>query len=95
MTHMLSSKKNKLVLSPHTCYNISPSIKFTMECEENGKLPVLDTIIHRADNGKLKVIIFSKPTHTDRYLSMDSHHPLQRKLGVKRTLEHRAKNTGH
>ena len=71
--------------------NISPSIKFTMEREENGKLPMLDTMIHRADNGKLKVTIFRKPTHTDQNLSMDSHHPLQHKLGVIRTLEHRAK----
>ena len=68
--------------------NISPFIKFTMEREENGKLPMLDTMIHRADNGKLKVTIFRKPTHTDQYLSMDSHHPLQHKLGVIKTLEH-------
>ena len=48
-------------------------------------------MIHRAENGKLKVTIFRKPTHTDQYLSMDSRHPLQHKLGVIRTLEHRAK----
>ena len=71
--------------------NISPSIKFTMERKENGTLPMLDTLIHRSDNGKLKVTIFRKLTHTDQYLSMDSHHPLQHKLGVIRTLEHRAR----
>ena len=67
--------------------NISPSIKFTMESEENGKLPMLDTMIHRTDNGKLKVTIFHKPTHADQYLSMDSHHPLQHKFGVIRLLK--------
>ncbi len=71
--------------------SITTSIKFTMEREENGQLPMLDTMIHRTDNGKLKVTIFRKPTHTDQYLSMDSHHPLQHKLGVIRTLEYRAK----
>ena len=75
--------------------NNLPSIKFTMEREENGKLPMLDIMIHRADDGKLKVTIFRKPIHTDQYLSMDSHYPLQHKLGVIRTLEHREQNTGH
>ena len=71
--------------------NISPSTDFTMERKENGKLPMLDTMIHMADNGKPRVTIFRKPTHTHQYLSMNSHHPLQHKLGVIRTLGHRAK----
>ena len=55
---------------------------------------MFDTFIHRANNGKLKVTMFRKPTQTDQYLSMDSHHPLQHTLGVIRTLEHRAKTLG-
>ncbi|XP_072022385.1 uncharacterized protein [Amphiura filiformis] len=70
--------------------NISPSIKFTIEREENGQIAMLDTMINRKEDGTLKVTIYRKPTHTDQYLSMDSHHPLQHKLGVIRTLEHRA-----
>ena len=34
--------------------------------------------------------IYCKPTHTDQYLQFSSHHPLIHKLGVIRTLEHRA-----
>ena len=34
--------------------------------------------------------IYCKPTHTDQYLQFSSHHPLKHKLGVIRTLEHRA-----
>ncbi|XP_072014747.1 uncharacterized protein [Amphiura filiformis] len=70
--------------------NISPSIKCTIEREENGQIAMLDTMISRKEDGTLKVTIYRKPTHTDQYLSMDSHHPLQHKLGVIRTLEHRA-----
>ena len=90
---MLLSKKND-AFTTHINNNL-PSIKFTTEREENCKLPMLDIMIHRADDGKLKVTIFRKPIHTDQYLSMDSHHPLQHKLGVIRTLEHREQNTGH
>ncbi len=70
--------------------NISPTIKFTMEREENNQLAMLDTLIHRKEDGSTKITIYRKPTHTDQYLLMDSHHPLQHKLGVVRTLMHRA-----
>ena len=70
--------------------NIAPTIKFTMEQEENNQLAMLDTLIHRKEDGSTKIIIYRKPTHTDQYLLMDSHHPLQHKLGVIRTLMHRA-----
>ena len=56
-----------------------------MEREEKGTLPMLDTMIHRTDNGRLKVTIFRIPIHTDQYLSMDSRH--QHRLGVIRYLK--------
>ena len=56
--------------------NIEPSIKFTVEKESYGRLAFLDTqIIHR-DDGSLTTMIFRRGTHTDKYLSFDSHHPL-------------------
>ncbi|KAI8499018.1 hypothetical protein Bbelb_234710 [Branchiostoma belcheri] len=42
------------------------------------------------DTGQLKM--YRKPTHTDQYLAFDSHHPLEHKLAVIKTLFHRADN---
>ena len=66
-----------------------PSIKFTREIEENNSIAMLDTQIHR-DGDKLSFSVYRKPTHTDQYLQFDSHQPLEHKLGVIRTLTHRA-----
>ena len=41
-------------------------------------------------DGKIDVKIYRKPTHTDQYLHFSSNHPVQHKLGVIRTLHHRA-----
>ncbi|XP_072033335.1 uncharacterized protein [Amphiura filiformis] len=71
----------------NTCH---PSIKFTMERESNGQLPMLDVMVKREENGSLSFQIYRKPTHTNQYLNFASHHPLQHKLGVVRTLVDRA-----
>ena len=70
----------------------SGSIKFTFEKESEGKLPFLDTLIVRKEDGSLKLLVYRKPTHTDQYLNYESHHPLHQKLGVIRTLFDRKNN---
>ena len=62
------------------------SIKFTYE-EEN--IHFLDTLIVRKEDGTVKLLLYRKPTHTDQYLQFDSHHPLEHKLSVIRTLLNR------
>jgi len=57
--------------------------------EEDGKLPFLDIILERTAGG-LKLCIYRKPTHTDQYLNFSSHHPVEHKLSVVRTLMERS-----
>ena len=60
----------------------SGSIKFTYEKESEGKVPFLDTLIVKKEDGSVKLLVYRKPTHTDQYLNYESHHPLHHKLGV-------------
>jgi hypothetical protein len=68
---------------------IDDSIKFTIEEEANNILPFLDVCIERKENGSLETSVYRKPTNTNQYLDFRSHHPLNQKLGVVRTLMHR------
>ena len=70
--------------------SIEPTIKFTMEQESEGKLPFLDTEITHHEDGTLSTTVYRKKTHTDKYLSFNSHHPLSHRVSVARTLFSRA-----
>ena len=61
-----------------------------VEKEVDGKLPFLDTLLHRKNDGSLDISIYRKPTHTDRYLSFSSPHPRHVKESVLSCLFHRA-----
>jgi len=68
------------------------SIKFTYEMEHEGSLLFLDILITRQQNGQLKLTVYRKKTHTDQYLHFESHHPLEHKITVIRTLVARSEN---
>ena len=71
--------------------SLRPTITFTRELEEDGKLPFLDTLLHQQNDGSIDIIVYRKPTHTDRYLQFSSHHPHQVKLGIASCLFYRAR----
>ena len=60
--------------------------------EQDGKLPFLDLLLNRTEDGDLKLQICRKPTHTDQYLNFNSHHPIEHKLSVVRTLLDRSES---
>ena len=72
--------------------SVRPSIKFTVEVEKDGTLPFLDTLLQRKGDGSLDVTVYRKPTHTDRYLDFQSHHPPHVKRGLVRCLFDRARS---
>jgi hypothetical protein len=72
--------------------SIEPSIQFTVEREINGHLAVLDLNVHRTVEGKLETDVYRKPTHTDKYLSYDSRHPVSHKRSVAKNLLQRVES---
>ena len=51
-----------------------PNIQLTVEVEEDGCLPFMDLNVQRRF-GEIETTVHRKPTHTDRYLQFDPHHP--------------------
>ena len=83
---------NQIALFHDHLNTISSSIKFTKELESEGTLSFLDVAAIRKTDGTLSTDIYRKPTHTGRYFSFTSHHPLNQKLSIARTLYSRANN---
>ena len=69
-----------------------PSIRFTMETENDYKLDFLDTAVSRKPDGRLTTSVYRKPTHTDQYLAYDFHLPQSVKRGIVKCLYERAKH---
>ena len=57
-------------------------ISFTVEVEREGRLHFMDVLLQRRENGTISTDVYQKPTHMERYLQFDSHHP----LGAKRAI---------
>ena len=52
-----------------------------MEEESNGELTFLGTLL-KLNNGKISVVVYTKPTHSDQYLHYSSHHQTSCKESV-------------
>ena len=70
--------------------SIDPHIKSTIELPGIDGLPFLDTLTKHTPNS-IESTVYSKPTHTDRYLAYNSNHAISAKLSVIHTLIHIAK----
>ena len=61
--------------------SLTPSIRFTVEWEEEGKIPFLDTMTHRLPTG-FSFAVYRKTTHSGQYLHYYSGHPEKVKQSV-------------
>ncbi|XP_055522791.1 uncharacterized protein LOC129716972 [Wyeomyia smithii] len=68
------------------------SINFTVEKEKDKKLPFLDLLITKKEDGTLKFGIYRKPTSTDRYITVDSNHFGAQKQSAFHAMAHRLFN---
>lgn len=66
------------------------SIEFTVEHEKEGKLPFVDILITRQEDGGLGRPVYQKERHTGLYLYNLSHHHPAQKRGDMLTLLERA-----
>ncbi|KAK3735059.1 hypothetical protein QZH41_001737 [Actinostola sp. cb2023] len=85
-------KKNNIKTFHQHLNSINKHIQFTIQEETESGLSFLDTTTSRSNEGHITVNIYRKPTHTDRYLDFNSHHPTAHKLSVVNTLLQRANN---
>ena len=66
--------------------SVEPSIQVTLEREKDIHLPFFDLNMSRGVRRNLETKAYRKPTHTDKYLAFDSHHPVCHKKPVAKTL---------
>ena len=72
--------------------SVDPAIKVNVKGnQEDGAIPFLDTLVKPKANNSLSITVYHKPTHTDQYLQLDSHHNLSAKYRVIVTLTARTK----
>ena len=65
----------------HHINNLHQNIKITMDKASNGELAFLDTLL-KQNNAEISVLVYRKPTHTDRYLHYSSYYQTSCKKSV-------------
>ena len=74
--------------------SITPNTQFTIETpsydQEIQCMPFLDTEVCKLNNGEILTKVHWKSTHTDKYVTYDSHNPRQDKKAVVKALINRA-----
>ena len=67
-TFVSFSSRNDALLFFHKLNDLHPSLSFTMEKENNNKLPFLDVLVEKCEFSFL-TSVYRKPTFTGLYLS--------------------------
>ena len=70
--------------------NLHPSLKFTCEHEQSGKLPYMDVLVEKSDAETLTTV-YRKPTFTGLYITWDSFCARKYKINLVRNLVLRAR----
>lgn len=71
--------KNGIEIMLKALNSFTDSIKFTYETEVNGKLPYLDILFTRQEDGSIEMDWYQKPTSSERVLHfLSNHHPQQK-----------------
>ena len=65
--------------------SIRPFIQFTLGKEQDNKLPFLDVLVTRREQG-FRLSVYCKPTFTGQYLHFNFYHPYTVKKGIVRCL---------
>lgn len=83
-------KKGKLEEIITTLNNFHPNIKFTHEFEKDNKIPFLDVLVKKEENGEIQTGVYRKETNNSIYIHWNSYAPKQWKIGTLRGMIRRA-----
>ena len=82
-------KKDKVDTTLNVLNEQFESIKFTFETEQNRKICFLDLELKINSQNKIDISVYHKPTSTLRFITTDSHCPIQHKLAAFHSLTYR------
>ena len=68
---------------------LHPALKFTIEEEQNNSLSFLDVLVEK-EGSEFLTSVYRKPTFSGHYIRWNSFSPKDRKIGLIKTLVHRA-----
>ena len=90
-TFSLVESRDSAVKFLHCLNDLHPGVlKFTMEGEEERRLPFMDVLVRREQN-RFTTSVYRKPTFTGLYTRWDSYCPTSRKIALIRSITQRAK----
>ena len=88
----MTQKQNLSPLVHHNCSVKKTLPQFTSEePRQDGSMPFLDILVALGEDGSFSTTVYRKPTHTDLYMQLDSHHTISSIYSAIGTLHHRAK----